>query len=77
MLTLMKTGETISNTSGVTVSLEIYKKFFGAWIYVPCVDGVGSCTINDLCDRIHPGDSCPLAPWYTAHSATSVRVCMY
>ncbi|ELR12644.1 GM2activator protein [Acanthamoeba castellanii str. Neff] len=56
-------GETVSEGSGHTVSLEIYKKFFGAWIYVPCVENVGSCTISNICDKIHNGSDCPLAPW--------------
>lgn len=56
-------SETVSEGSGHTVSLEIYKKFFGAWIYVPCVENVGSCTISNICDKIHNGSDCPLAPW--------------
>jgi len=56
-------SEDVTATSGHTVSLEIYKKFFGAWIYVPCVDGVGSCTLSNICEKIHTGDDCPLAPW--------------
>jgi hypothetical protein len=51
------------------VSLEIYKKFLGAWIYVPCVEGVGSCTISNICDKIHNGGDCPLAPWYARASS--------
>lgn len=62
-------GETVSEGSGHTVSLEIYKKFFGAWIYVPCVENVGSCTISNICDKIHNGSDCPLAPWYARASS--------
>ncbi len=59
----------MSEGSGHTVSLEIYKKFLGAWIYVPCVEGVGSCTISNICDKIHNGGDCPLAPWYARASS--------
>ena len=34
--------------AGFSVSLEIYKQIFGVWVYIPCVDNVGSCTISDL-----------------------------
>jgi len=58
-------SQDITATSGVTVSLEIYKKFLGAWIYVPCLDGVGSCTITDICDKIkyNPDKGCPVEAW--------------
>jgi hypothetical protein len=56
-------SETVSATSGHVISLEIYKKFLGAWVYVPCLDGVGSCTIKNLCDLLKPPPSCPVEPW--------------
>jgi hypothetical protein len=70
-------GEDVTETSGHTVSLEIYKKFLGAWIYVPCVEGVGSCTLSNICDKIHTGDDCPLAPWYAGFFLRSFLSLLY
>jgi len=46
--------------AGFSVALEIYKSVFGVWVYIPCVDGVGSCTISDICSKLNPNDNCPL-----------------
>jgi len=70
-------GQDITATSGVTVSLEIYKKFLGAWIYVPCLDGVGSCTITDICDKIkyNPDKGCPVEAWYRPTAQVPCEQC--
>eukprot|EP01089_Gocevia_fonbrunei_P005291 TRINITY_DN15551_c0_g1_i1.p1 TRINITY_DN15551_c0_g1~~TRINITY_DN15551_c0_g1_i1.p1 ORF type:complete len:174 (+),score=33.44 TRINITY_DN15551_c0_g1_i1:58-579(+) len=52
---------TISNTTGkYSVALSIYKYVLGVPVYIPCVDGIGSCTIPDLCSVLHPHD-CPVS----------------
>ncbi|XP_019614496.1 PREDICTED: ganglioside GM2 activator-like [Branchiostoma belcheri] len=45
----------------IKAALVIKKKVLFAWIEVPCVDSVGSCTYTDLCAKIpgKPTDACP------------------
>jgi ganglioside GM2 activator len=49
--------------SGFSVALDIYKSVFGVWVYIPCVDNVGSCTIPDICSVLKPRSDCPVAKW--------------
>ncbi|RUS72646.1 hypothetical protein EGW08_019584 [Elysia chlorotica] len=44
--------------SPLKVALDVYYKVFGAWIKVPCVDDIGSCTYDDFCKKINIA-SCP------------------
>jgi len=30
--------------------IYIYKYIFGVWVYIPCVDGLGSCSFDDVCE---------------------------
>jgi len=48
---------------GYNADVDIYKSVFGIWVYIPCVDDIGSCHIPDVCTKFHPNDHCPLAPW--------------
>lgn len=38
--------------SPLKMALEIYYKVLGAWIKVPCVEDVGSCTYPDFCKML-------------------------
>jgi ganglioside GM2 activator len=46
-------------TAPLKADLTVSKKVFGAWIELPCVDNVGSCTYNDICSMIPPYNPCP------------------
>jgi len=35
--------------SGHVLNIKMWKSIFGVWTDIPCVDGAGSCTYNDLC----------------------------
>ncbi|XP_066572712.1 ganglioside GM2 activator-like [Amia ocellicauda] len=44
------------------IAVEIKKKVWDWWLDVPCIDHVGSCVYDNICeklDQIFPGDSCP------------------
>ncbi|XP_069510105.1 ganglioside GM2 activator [Ambystoma mexicanum] len=48
--------------SPLTLTLALEKLFLGAWIKVPCVDNLGSCTYDvcDTLDKLFPvGQQCP------------------
>eukprot|EP00058_Branchiostoma_floridae_P009024 XP_002594512.1 hypothetical protein BRAFLDRAFT_124972 [Branchiostoma floridae] len=61
----VKTGFTAQFLTNVDSPLKaavvIKKKVLFAWIEVPCVDNVGSCTYGDICSMIpgDPTDPCP------------------
>ncbi|XP_062044796.1 ganglioside GM2 activator [Lepus europaeus] len=54
--------------SPLKVTLTVEKEVAGLWIKVPCVEQLGSCTYEDVCNMlatlIPPGESCP-EPLYT------------
>jgi len=57
-------SQTVSNTSGLfSATIALYKYVFGVPVYIPCVDGVGSCPIADICSKMQPNSDCPLAPY--------------
>jgi len=40
--------------------VKLYRKTFGVYIEIPCIDGFGSCTYDDLCAMLAPVQSqCP------------------
>ncbi|XP_075756697.1 ganglioside GM2 activator [Pelodiscus sinensis] len=50
-------------TSPLKVVLTVEKKIADMWIKIPCLDQIGSCTYEDLCNildnAIPPGTPCP------------------
>lgn len=40
-----------TSSSMQSVALKIDKKI-GVWVPIPCIDGVGSCTYNDVCSML-------------------------
>ncbi len=46
------------------MDLEYHKKVWGVWVYIPCISGVGSCPISDLCSVLPQTSDCPLHQWY-------------
>lgn len=65
-------GELTASASGTTsvplvsplpVNITLEKEVAGFWVKVPCVDEVGSCHYQDICDildqLIPPGQDCP------------------
>ena len=62
MLTLLPWFRTFLMIDSITlhqVSVEVHKKEV-FWIHIPCVDGVGSCTYDDVCTMVDPSQ-CPEA----------------
>eukprot|EP01114_Cavostelium_apophysatum_P002990 TRINITY_DN1269_c0_g1_i4.p1 TRINITY_DN1269_c0_g1~~TRINITY_DN1269_c0_g1_i4.p1 ORF type:complete len:188 (-),score=34.29 TRINITY_DN1269_c0_g1_i4:43-606(-) len=51
--------------TGGQLELTIEKKVFGVWTEIPCVDGVGSCTISDFCSLLTPDNSLCKPPFST------------
>ena len=47
------------------LSIDIHT--FLGWVNVPCIDGIGSCTYDDICDKLK-GVTCP--PSLTSHNIT-------
>lgn len=44
----------------IQATVKIEKDEFGAWIKIPCVNSIGSCTYEDLCIYSIPSDKiCP------------------
>lgn len=45
------------------VELTVQKEMAGFWVRVPCVEQVGSCTYEDMCNMfdmfLPPGEPCP------------------
>lgn len=56
-----KTGVLLD--SPLKVELTVEKEVAGFWVKVPCVEQIGSCTYEDVCNMlttlIPPGESCP------------------
>ncbi|XP_018411077.1 PREDICTED: ganglioside GM2 activator-like [Nanorana parkeri] len=56
-------NSTVALTSPVKVQITAEKEFAHEWIKIPCLDEVGSCTYDDVCDildqLIEPGQPCP------------------
>ncbi|KAE8613841.1 hypothetical protein XENTR_v10007890 [Xenopus tropicalis] len=50
-------------TSPVKVIITAEKELLGEWMKVPCIDNVGSCTYDNVCELIDtifpPGQQCP------------------
>merc|ERR1711990_500647 len=47
-VTVSGTTDIKVEVDGAWMDLDIYKRVLGAWVKIPCVDGVGSCTY-DFC----------------------------
>ncbi|KAM9254143.1 LOW QUALITY PROTEIN: ganglioside GM2 activator [Dugong dugon] len=49
--------------SPLKVELTVEKEVAGFWVKIPCVEQIGSCTYEDVCNVldsfIPPGESCP------------------
>ncbi|XP_066572715.1 ganglioside GM2 activator-like [Amia ocellicauda] len=62
-LPLSFTGELKEPLNGpLSISVDLKKKILGFFVEVPCIDHVGSCVYDNICeklDQIFPGDSCP------------------
>uniref|UniRef100_UPI00398F3211 ganglioside GM2 activator-like n=1 Tax=Pristiophorus japonicus TaxID=55135 RepID=UPI00398F3211 len=54
---------TVTLAAPLTVNMTLDKEVAGLWVNIPCVDEIGSCTYNDVCqlldDVIPPGQNCP------------------
>ncbi|XP_013363621.1 PREDICTED: ganglioside GM2 activator [Chinchilla lanigera] len=50
-------------TSPLKVELTVEREVAGLWIKIPCVEQLGSCTYDDICNvlatYIPPGEPCP------------------
>ncbi|XP_066572713.1 ganglioside GM2 activator-like [Amia ocellicauda] len=57
------TGELKEPLSGpLSIAVELKKKVLGTLLEVPCINNLGSCVYDNICeklDQIFPGDSCP------------------
>jgi len=49
----------LTNTTLVSLVLDVKKQAFGVYITVPCIDGIGSCTYPYPCTLAPPPDQCP------------------
>jgi len=56
-------SQAVTEGAGFGASVAIYKSILGVWVYIPCIDGVGSCAIADVCTKLKPNPNCPLKPW--------------
>nr|XP_973964.2 PREDICTED: ganglioside GM2 activator [Tribolium castaneum] len=53
-------SSTIDLVGPIKASLWIERDIWGVWIPIPCENGLGSCTYNNLCDYGFPvGQTCP------------------
>ncbi|KAM4747313.1 ganglioside GM2 activator [Rhinophrynus dorsalis] len=54
---------TVPLESPLKISIIAEKELLGEWLKVPCVDNIGSCTYDHICDLlddlIPPGQECP------------------
>ncbi|MEE6478377.1 hypothetical protein FKM82_011837 [Ascaphus truei] len=59
--TVLSTGVLLAPPLKINITAE--KMLLGEWIRVPCVDNIGSCTYDNVCDLldlvIEPGKPCP------------------
>nr|XP_033783610.1 ganglioside GM2 activator [Geotrypetes seraphini] len=50
-------------TSPVKVAIKLKKEIVTLWVEIPCVDNVGSCTYDNICNYLDmlvpPGQPCP------------------
>merc|ERR1712232_270235 len=46
--------DVVNKTDNTQITIDIYKEVLGVFVYIPCVDGVGSCPINNVCTKLHP-----------------------
>ncbi|XP_078282145.1 ganglioside GM2 activator-like [Rhinoraja longicauda] len=58
------TGSTsVILTTPLTGNLTLYKEVIGMWERIPCIDDIGSCVYNDVCELLNmlipPGQTCP------------------
>ncbi|XP_038628149.1 ganglioside GM2 activator [Tachyglossus aculeatus] len=63
-VTVSASGSTsVSLTAPQKVELTVEKEVAGFWIKIPCVEQIGSCTYDNICDvldsLIPPGQPCP------------------
>lgn len=58
-----KTQTNVTLKSPLKVELTVQKEMAGFWVRVPCVEQVGSCTYEDMCNMfdvfLPPGEPCP------------------
>lgn len=58
-----ETMTSVTLSSPLKVDLTVQKEMAGLWVKVPCVDQMGSCTYEDICDILDiflpPGEPCP------------------
>jgi len=52
-------NNTIDLKSPIKVDLELYKHEVFIWIPIPCIDNVGSCTYDDICELLATIPECP------------------
>ena len=54
---------TCFHTLSYQAELTVQKEMAGLWVKVPCVEQIGSCTYEDVCDILDiflpPGEPCP------------------
>merc|ERR1719394_550105 len=58
----MKVAGILNQTvaSPVKMVLHVEKKVeIIGWITIPCIDGMGSCTYNDVCEKLKVVTACP------------------
>ncbi|KFO26629.1 ganglioside GM2 activator isoform X2 [Fukomys damarensis] len=63
-MTVSTEGKTsVSLRSPLQVELTVEREVAGLWIKIPCVEKLGSCTYEDICNMlttyIPPGEPCP------------------
>ncbi|XP_026773314.3 ganglioside GM2 activator [Pangasianodon hypophthalmus] len=63
-LTASASGTTsVALVSPLSVNVTLEKEVAGYWVKVPCVDELGSCHYQDICDILNqlipPGQDCP------------------
>lgn len=58
-----ETQTSVALNSPLKVDLIVQKEMAGFWVKVPCVEQVGSCTYDDICNVfdmfLPPGEPCP------------------
>uniref|UniRef100_K9IH48 MD-2-related lipid-recognition domain-containing protein n=1 Tax=Desmodus rotundus TaxID=9430 RepID=K9IH48_DESRO len=58
-----ETMTSVTLSSPLKAELTVQKEMAGLWVKVPCVEQIGSCTYEDVCDILDiflpPGEPCP------------------
>lgn len=58
-----ETQTSVALNAPLKVELTVQKEMAGFWVKVPCVEQVGSCTYEDICNTVDnffpPGEPCP------------------